>query len=73
MLERYNDIEIEYEKFLNESLISVFSKCFNKKVWVCLYIPEDMYKDLSKVFGVCQKQLFFKTNKTTTSIIIKYF
>lgn len=67
MLERYNDIEIEYETFLKISLIPIFKKIIKHKVWICLYIPDDMYKDLVEIFGECTQIILFKTNSKTIS------
>lgn len=69
MLERYNDDEIKYNDFLLLSLIPVINKCLCRDIWVCLYIPIDVYNDLVKVFGICQQELMFKTNNRTVSII----
>jgi tRNA1(Val) A37 N6-methylase TrmN6 len=62
MMERYNDIEVTYQEFLSNSLIPTMTKCLNKNVWFCLYIPEDMYNDLTKTFGNCAKILKCKFN-----------
>lgn len=60
MIERYGNIEIERSQFMKKSLIPVVSKCFNSGVWVCLYIPEDMYTELQTIIGPCKKILEFK-------------
>ena len=65
MLERYNDIEIEYSTFMEQSMIPMMKKLLNHNIWVCLYIPEDMYKDLEKIYGPCTNTLLFNTNRTT--------
>jgi hypothetical protein len=67
ILERYNDTEIDYNTFMEESLIPVMQKLFKRDIWVCLYIPNYMYKDLTKIFGECAKIVLFKTNRTTVS------
>lgn len=67
MLERYNDIEIDYNTFMEESLIPVMKKLAKHNTWVCLYIPNYMYKHLTEIFGECHKLLLFKTNRTTVS------
>jgi 16S rRNA G966 N2-methylase RsmD len=67
MLERYNDVEIEYNTFMEQSMIPMMKKLSKYDTWVCLYIPNDMYKDLVKIYGSCTKTLLFKTNRTTIS------
>ena len=70
MLERYNDIEIPYSTFMTTCLIPILRKCFEygeKGSYICLYIPNSMYKDLVKVFGECNEILLFKTNRKTVS------
>ena len=63
MLERYNNIEISYDYFMLTSLIPVLLKCFRRrKIWICLYITEEMYNDLVKIFGKCKKSIKFNTN-----------
>lgn len=64
MIERYNDIELDREEFINKSLIFIINKCMLKAKWLCLYIPEDMYNDMKKYFNECDKILKFKVNNT---------
>ena len=70
MIERYGDIEIQRTEFMKNSLIPVVSKCFNSGVWVCLYIPEDMYNELKNIIGPSRKILQFKV---TNSKIAKLY
>lgn len=70
MLERYQDIEIPYSTFMTTCLIPILRKCFDygeKGSYICLYIPNSMYKDLLKNFGECNQVLLFKTNRQTVS------
>jgi hypothetical protein len=60
MIERYGSIELEREDFMKNSLIPVVGKCISSGVWVCLYIPEDMYIELEEIIGPCRKILKFK-------------
>lgn len=69
MLERYNDIEIPYEEFLKNSLIPVMRKCLSKNVYVCLYIPDNMYKDICDIFGECKEKLECRFNNRNSSFI----
>lgn len=61
LVERYFNTESDYQTFLFNSLIPVMNKCLKKNIWVCLYIPELMYKDISNIVGKAQKQLEFIT------------
>jgi 16S rRNA G966 N2-methylase RsmD len=69
LLEVYNNTEKEYNNFLNNSLIPVLKKCFNKNVWVCLYIPENMYIDIVKNFEKCHLEIDFKSSKVRSEKI----
>ena len=69
MLERYSDKEIDYQFFMTNSLIPVIQKCIDRNVWVCLYIPIDMYNDLVEVFGKCNKKIKCKFNHRESSLI----
>jgi hypothetical protein len=61
MLEEYPGAETNYRTFMKESLIPVMKKCRNnKKMWVCLYIPENMYDDLVPIFGKAKKIFTFR-------------
>ena len=67
--ERYNNIEKDYNIFLNDTLIPVLKKCLKRNIWVCLYIPEDMYNDIKNIIGICQKEILFKTSNLRTGNI----
>ena len=67
MLERYNNIEIDYDTFMEHSLLPVMKKLAKHNTWVCIYIPTYMYNDIVKIFGECEKILLFKTHRTTIS------
>jgi hypothetical protein len=69
MLERYQDIEVEYSTFLKESLCPVIKKCIDRGVWTCLYIPEEMYNDMTVVLGECQTKLECRFNNRNSSPI----
>ena len=55
MIETYKGAELDYTKFMEESLIPVMKRCLQKAHWVCLYIPSDMYEDLTRTFGTSTK------------------
>lgn len=60
MIEQYNYTDsLDYITFLNTSLVPVIKKCLYKKIWVCLYIPANMYKDLLKIIGRANKKIKF--------------
>lgn len=61
LLEVYNNTESNYDIFLNNSLIPILNRCLDKNVWICLYIDENMYSDLVKVFGESNKKLSFNS------------
>ena len=67
--ERYNNIEKDYNIFLNDSLIPVLKNCLKRNIWVCLYIPEDMYNDIKNIIGICQEEILFKTSNLRTGNI----
>jgi DNA modification methylase len=60
MIERYRNIEVDRSDFMNTSLMPVFKKCVSFGIWVCLYIPDDMYQDLQKIHGSANIILEFK-------------
>ena len=57
LLENYADCETDYSTFLQHSLIPMFRKCLRRKVWICLHLPENMYKDLVPIVGKCNKKI----------------
>ncbi len=59
--EWYKHCEMDYSKFLQESLIPIVQKCLKRNVWVCLHLPGNMYHDLKKIFGKARKVI--KINK----------
>jgi len=68
ILERYNGTEMNYDIFMNTSLIPILKKCISiskEKIWICLYINEYMYNDLKNVLGVCKREIKFKTGGTS--------
>jgi len=69
MIERYNNIELDYKTFMETSLIPVINTCLKKNACICLYIPEDMYRDLSLVVGACSEVLEFKITRKKIGII----
>jgi 16S rRNA G966 N2-methylase RsmD len=69
MLERYNDENVEYNDFLQNSLIPVMKTCINRNVWVCLYIPKNMYEDLQNYIGLCTLIIPCMFNKKNSSNI----
>ena len=46
---------------MRDSLVPIMKKCLARNVWVCLYIPENMYNDLIEHVGVYQQMIRFKT------------
>jgi len=63
MIERYNNIEVNRDEFMKNSLIPIFKKCINKAEWTCFYIPNDMYDELKNI-KVADKVITFKVNNT---------
>jgi hypothetical protein len=61
ILEEYKNTEPNYAIFLKTILIPVVIKCLAKGVWVCLYLPENMYNDLVPIVGKCKIKIPFKT------------
>lgn len=51
LVEEYPGTESDYHKFMITSLIPIMIKCLQAGIWVALYIPENMYDDLKKIFG----------------------
>lgn len=51
MIETYNGAETNFTKFMETSMIPVMKRCLQKGKWFCLYIPNDMFEDLVKIFG----------------------
>jgi hypothetical protein len=64
LVENYNNCEGNYNTFMNNSLIPIMKKCLPKNIWVCLYIPENMYNDLAVHIGPCKKIIKFKSCST---------
>ena len=66
LLEKYKNTEEDYKSFLEKSFAPIIRKC-RKRGWVCMYIPKDMYIDVTKLVGKCQKQIKFLSvgNKST--------
>ena len=63
ILEEYNNSEKEYDKFMKQSLLPLISKALRKKdVWICINIPEFMYKEIKKQIRKCDKIIKFKSN-----------
>lgn len=69
LLEEYYNTETDYNKFINDVLVTIILKCLkkDKDMWVCINIPENMYKDLKKIIGPCEKILKFKSIGNTKS------
>jgi len=73
ILEKYNGTELNYDVFMNTSLIPTLKKCISRnteKIWICLYINKDMYNDLKKVIGECKREIKFKTGGTSKTYTI---
>ncbi len=70
ILEEYNNCELDYDKFLNSSLIPLIYNCKkkDKNMWVCINMPKFMYNDVKKILGKCRKILKFSTNTNNKSI-----
>ena len=69
MIERYEGIEISFDQFMTQSLIPVFRRLIVKAKYVCLYISESMYLELSKIFGKCNFVISFKTTSSKVSTL----
>jgi 16S rRNA G966 N2-methylase RsmD len=69
ILEEYNNCETDYDIFLNNSLIPLIKNCKkkNNNMWICINMPNFMYKDVKKVIGKCRKILNFSTNLNNKS------
>ena len=65
--EKYNNCEVDYNNFLNNSLIPIIKKCLRKRVWVCINVPENMYDDLKKRIRKCDKIIKFGTKQNSKS------
>ena len=65
LLEEYNNTENDYNQFLHNALIPTVIQCLQKKVWVCLHLPDNMYNDLKKSIGKCKRIIYFKTRQNT--------
>lgn len=62
LLENYNDCESNYEIFMDKSLIPLLKNALKKKnIWVCINIPDFMYKDIIKKVRKCDKVIKFKS------------
>ena len=59
LVEEYPGTESDYEMFMRTSLVPIMRRCLVAKIWVCLYIPTNMYNDLKKVFGSAKKKFKF--------------
>jgi hypothetical protein len=59
LVEEYPETESDYETFMRTSLVPIMRRCLAAKIWVCLYIPTNMYNDLKKVFGSAKKKFKF--------------
>jgi hypothetical protein len=61
LVEEYSGTERNYKKFMEKSLIPIVKKSLDKRMWVCLYIPDNMYEDLVKIFGKSKKTFTFRS------------
>jgi hypothetical protein len=59
LVEEYPGTESDYEIFMRKSLVPIMKRCLAAKIWVCLYIPTNMYNDLKKEFGSAKKKFKF--------------
>jgi hypothetical protein len=60
LVEEYPGTESDYETFMRTSLLPIMHRCLQAGIWVALYIPENMYKDLKDVFGKATTILTFR-------------
>lgn len=69
LLEEYNNTSNSYEDFINNSIIHLIKTVRNKdpQIWICLHMPSDMYNDIKKIIGPCNKIIKFKTTLNTSS------
>ena len=69
LLEEYNNTSNSYENFINNSIIHLIKTVRNKDphIWICLHMPSDMYNDIKKIIGPCNKIIKFKTTLNTSS------
>lgn len=68
MNEIYNYSDDNYHTFMSNSLIPIMSSCKKRKIWFCLYIPINMYEDISTIFGKCRKKIHFRTNNRIDTV-----
>jgi len=69
LTEEYNLCMTDYKVFMKTVLIPVVKRCLNKGVWVCLYIPKNMYEELKIIFGEAQREVRFNTPGHRENII----
>jgi 16S rRNA G966 N2-methylase RsmD len=69
LLEEYTNTSNSYQNFINNSIIHLIETVRYKDptIWICLHMPPDMYKDIKKIIGPCNKIIKFKTTLNTTS------
>ena len=60
LVEEYPGTESDYDTFMRTSLIPIMKRCLQMKIWVALYIPENMYKYLKEIFGKATTILTFR-------------
>jgi len=65
LVEEYYHTETDYDKFMKTSLIPIITKCLQKNIIVCVYIPENMYKYLKEYIGRSKKIIRLSTRNDT--------
>lgn len=53
LVEKYNNCESNYDKFMKECLLPLLNKC--RVIRICLHLPELMYIDVAKEFKECDR------------------
>lgn len=74
LLEEYNGTDNNYIDFINESLVPLIVNInnMNPHIWVCLNMPQDMYNDVKKIIGPCEKILKIKSNNNNNKFLHVY-
>jgi 16S rRNA G966 N2-methylase RsmD len=66
LLEKYTGCEVDYDKFLKESLFKIFN-LFQGLIPICLYINNQMYNSLEKHFGKPKEIIPFNSSTVLRS------
>lgn len=73
LIDKYNNCIEDYEEFMNTCLIQLMKDIRKKKVPMCLHLPKNMYNDIKKIFGPCNKTILFKTGMAASQLNYIYY